>query len=167
LPNLKKGDLAAIRELYLAAHKTKPPAHYTDATLLAAMETAGKLVEDETLREAMKERGLGTPATRAQIIETLLARAYVAKDGKRLIATDFGCWAVDVVCAMIPQVASPELTGEWEKRLKEMERGSHAYGIFMREVREMVSAGVRLVKGSHVRPPRCPVDRRRAKEVTS
>lgn len=160
LPSLKQGDPVLIRDLNLAAHKTKPPAHFTDATLLAAMETAGKMVDDEELREAMKERGLGTPATRAQIIETLLARAYAAKDGKRLVATDLGCWAVDVVCAMIPQVASPELTGEWEKRLKEMERGGYAYGLFMREVREMVSSGVQFVNKSGVRPPRCPVEKK-------
>ena len=70
---------------------------------------------------------------------------------------DLGCWAVDVVCAMIPQVASPELTGEWEKRLKKMEQGSYAYGVFMRQVRDMVAGGVSLVKGSSARPPRCPV----------
>lgn len=163
LPDLRKGDEVTAQSLELAAHKTKPPAHFTDATLLAAMETAGKLVDDEELREAMKERGLGTPATRAQIIETLLARKYIAKDGKRLVATDLGCWAVDVVCSMIPQVASPELTGEWEKRLKEMEQGAYAYGVFMRQVREMVSSGVDLVRGGNVRPPACPVPRERRK----
>ena len=122
-----------------------------------------------SLREAMKERGLGTPATRAQIIETLLARKYIGKDGKRLVATDLGCWAVDVVCSMIPQVASPELTGEWEKRLKEMEQGGYAYGVFMHQVREMVSSGVSRVKGSNARPPACPVvsDRKPSKEVNS
>jgi DNA topoisomerase-3 len=64
---------------------------------------------------------------------------------------------VDVVCSLIPQVASPELTGEWEKRLKEMEQGVYAYGVFMRQVRDMVAGGVNLVRGSSVRPPRCPV----------
>ncbi len=157
LPGLRKGDTVTAQSLELVAHKTKPPAHYTDATLLAAMETAGKLVDDEELRDAMKERGLGTPATRAQIIETLLARKYIGKDGKRLVATDLGCWAVDVVCSMIPQVASPELTGEWEKRLKEMEQGAYAYGVFMHQVREMVSSGVGRVISSNVRPPACPV----------
>lgn len=169
LPGLRKGDTVTAQSLELVAHKTKPPAHYTDATLLAAMETAGKLVDDEELREAMKERGLGTPATRAQIIETLLARKYIGKDGKRLVATDLGCWAVDVVCAMIPQVASPELTGEWEKRLKEMEQGAYAYGVFMHQVREMVSSGVGRVQSSNVRPPACPVapDRPERNEVNS
>jgi DNA topoisomerase-3 len=169
LPDLRKGDLVTAQSLELVAHKTKPPAHFTDATLLAAMETAGKLIDDDELKEAMKERGLGTPATRAQIIETLLARKYIGKDGKRLVATDLGCWAVDVVCSMIPQVASPELTGEWEKRLKEMEQGGYAYGVFMHQVREMVSSGVNRVKSSTVRPPACPAasDRPTHKEVTS
>ncbi len=169
LPNLRKGAAVTAQSLELVAHKTKPPAHFTDATLLAAMETAGKLVDDEELREAMKERGLGTPATRAQIIETLLARKYIGKDGKRLVATDLGCWAVDVVCSMIPQVASPELTGEWEKRLKEMEQGAYAYGVFMHQVREMVSSGVGRVKSSNVRPPACPVapERSARREVNS
>jgi len=157
LPDLRKGDAVTAQSLELAAHKTKPPAHFTDATLLGAMETAGKLVDDDELRDAMKERGLGTPATRAQIIETLLARKYIAKDGKRLVATDLGCWAVDVVCSLIPHVASPELTGEWEKHLKEMEQGAYAYGVFMRKVREMVNSGVVRVKNSNVRPPASPV----------
>lgn len=156
LPDLRKGAPVAVQEMAHARHKTKPPAHFTDATLLAAMETAGKLVDDEAMREAMKDRGLGTPATRAQIIETLLGRKYVSKDGKRLVATDLGMWAVDVVCALIPQVASPELTGEWEKKLKEMEAGQFIYGQFMRQVRDMVAVGVNTVKTSRVNLPQCP-----------
>lgn len=163
LPGVDRGDHVPLRGVTLAAHKTKPPAHFTDATLLAAMETAGKLVDDEELREAMKERGLGTPATRAQIIETLLGRKYVAKDGKRLLATDLGCWAVDVVCSMIPQVASPEMTGDWEKRLKEMEQGRYAYGVFMGQVREMVASGVKTVRAGGAAPPPCPVPPQRKK----
>ncbi len=158
LPDLGKGAMVAVRDLAQAKHKTKPPAHFTDATLLAAMETAGKLVDDEAMREAMKDRGLGTPATRAQIIETLLGRKYVAKDGKRLVATDLGIWAIDVVCAMIPQVASPELTGEWENKLKEMEQGKFGYGQFMRQVRDMVAAGVETVKSWREGRPTGPPD---------
>lgn len=156
LPDLRKGATVAVRELAHSRHKTKPPAHFTDATLLAAMETAGKLVDDDALREAMKDRGLGTPATRAQIIETLLNRKYVDKEGKRLVATDLGAWAIDVVCAMIPQVASPELTGEWEKKLKDMEQGRFVYGQFMRQVRDMVAGGVEAVKTSRVGVARQP-----------
>ncbi|NCD23984.1 MAG: DNA topoisomerase III [Deltaproteobacteria bacterium] len=156
LPDLRVGALVVARELAESKHKTKPPAHFTDATLLAAMETAGKLVDDEAMRDAMRDRGLGTPATRAQIIETLLGRKYVAKDGKRLVATDLGVWAIDVVCAMIPQMASPELTGEWEKKLKDMEQGRAIYGQFMRQVRDMVAFGVDTVKSSRIGLPRCP-----------
>jgi DNA topoisomerase-3 len=161
LPVLRKGDCVPLHEVTLTARKTKPPAHFTDAALLAAMETAGKLVDDEELREAMKERGLGTPATRAQIIETLLGRKYVVRNGKRLTATDLGCWAVDVVCSMIPQVASPEMTGEWEMRLKEMEQGRYAYGMFMNGVRNMVASGVRMVREKGRVAPPCPVPPKR------
>lgn len=161
LPDLRKEQHVLVRELTLVTHKTKPPAHFTDATLLAVMETAGKLVDDEELREAMKERGLGTPATRAQIIETLLGRKYVLKDGKRLQATDLGCWAVDVVCSMMPQLASPEMTGEWEKKLKQMEQGKYAYKNFMNEVREMVASGVLLARSRPTRAPRCPAHDKR------
>ncbi|NLY41634.1 MAG: DNA topoisomerase 3 [Desulfovibrionales bacterium] len=164
LPPLRKGSAVTVADLALAKHKTKPPAHYTDASLLAAMETAGKLVEDEALREALKERGLGTPATRAQIIETLLSRQYVDKQGKRLIATDLGAWAIDVVCAMIPHVASPEMTGEWEQKLKAMEHGQVPYAQFMQQVRDVVSAGVQRVKTESVRLPPCPAPGRQAQK---
>lgn len=167
LPPLRKGSVVEVVELASTKHKTKPLAHYTDASLLAAMETAGKLVEDDALREAMKERGLGTPATRAQIIETLLSRQYVSKQGKKLIATDLGSWAIDVVCAMIPHVASPELTGEWEHKLKEMEHGDVPYGQFMGQVRALVSSGVERVKAASARLPRCPVPPRATRGGTT
>lgn len=152
LPDVRQGATVNMLALSLAGHKTKPPAHFTDATLLAAMETAGKLVDDEALREALKERGLGTPATRAQVIETLLGRKYVAKEGKRLVATDLGVWAVDVVHGLIPHVTSAELTGEWEYKLKEMEQGRFPYGQFLREVRGMVADCVSRVKSCPGRP---------------
>ncbi|MFA7167026.1 MAG: DNA topoisomerase 3, partial [Desulfoplanes sp.] len=104
LPDMKKGEQAQVREILPAKHTTKPPAHFTDASLLGAMETAGKLVDDEKLQEALKERGLGTPATRAQIIETLLSRHYVTKEGKKLIATDTGRHVVKVVEASFPDL---------------------------------------------------------------
>lgn len=157
LPSVRKGSTVTVLDIGLAKHKTKPPAHYTDASLLAAMETAGKLVEDEVLREAMKERGLGTPATRAQIIETLLHRQYATKQGKKLIATDLGAWAIDIVCAMIPHLASPEMTGEWEQKLKEMEHGRVPYAQFMHQVRALVATGVDHVRSGSVRLSPCPV----------
>jgi len=138
LPNLPDGDIVAVESLTTKKHKTKPPSHFTDASLLGAMETAGKLVDDDELRDAMKERGLGTPATRAQIIETLVGRDYVEKQGKKLVATEKGRQAVEIVTAALPDVTSPELTGLWEKKLKDIEGGSFTYAEFMREIRALV-----------------------------
>ena len=152
LPRLRKGQAVAARALEARAHQTKPPAHFTDATLLGAMETAGKLVEDGELREAMKKRGLGTPATRAQIIETLVARKYVARDGKKLVATDAGRHAVELVEAHLPQMVSPELTGEWEKRLADIEQGRDTYPAFMRDIRQAVGQGVQAVRDAPLVP---------------
>lgn len=146
LPNLRKGSEVKAVDLSSKKHQTKPPAHFTDASLLAAMETAGKLVDDEELREAMKERGLGTPATRAQIIETLLSRKYVEKDKKKLIATDLGCHAVDLIESFLPQLVSPQMTGDWEKRLKDIEQGQDTYPAFMQDIRASVMDGVQLVR---------------------
>lgn len=146
LPKLRKGSRVRAEAVDVKQHRTKPPAHYTDATLLAAMETAGKLVDDEELREAMKERGLGTPATRAQIIETLLSRNYVQRDKKRLVATDAGLHAVDLIGSLLPGLVSPQMTGDWEKRLKDIEQGSDTYPAFMHDVRQGVVDGVATVR---------------------
>jgi DNA topoisomerase-3 len=142
LPRVTKGDGIEVREVGPVKHTTKPPAHFTDASLLGAMETAGKLVDDEALQEALKERGLGTPATRAQIIETLIARNYVAKQGKKLIATDTGCHVVETVESSLPDLVSPELTGSWEQKLKSMEQGTITYPEFMGRIKTMVKQGV-------------------------
>ncbi|EGY24089.1 DNA topoisomerase III family protein [Desulfovibrio sp. A2] len=146
LPPLRKGAKLHTRDIRRVTRQTKAPAHYTDASLLAAMETAGKLVEDEELRQAMKERGLGTPATRAQVIETLLQRGYVGRQGKRLIASDRGMQVAEVIEALLPDVASPELTGTWEKALKDMEAGTATYPQFMHGIRESVWHGVHRIK---------------------
>lgn len=146
LPPLRKGAKLHTHDIRRVKRQTKAPAHYTDASLLAAMETAGKLVEDEELRQAMKERGLGTPATRAQIIETLLQRGYAGKQGKRLIASDRGMQVAEVIEALLPDVASPELTGTWEKALKDMEAGKATYPQFMHGIRESVWHGVHRIK---------------------
>ena len=95
--------------------ETTPPKAYTEASLLGAMETAGKLVDDEQLKEALKEKGLGTPATRAAIIETLLERGYITREKKSLLATDLGRYLVALV--QDRGLKSPELTGEWEAKL--------------------------------------------------
>jgi DNA topoisomerase-3 len=112
--------------------ETQPPKHFTENSLLGLLETAGKLVDDQQLREALKQRGLGTPATRAAIIETLLKRDYIRRSGKTLQATDLGRYLVALV--QQPELKSPELTGEWEARLKQIELGQTAPEPFMKEI---------------------------------
>ncbi len=127
--------------------RTKAPAAYTEATLLTAMETAGKLVEDEELAYAMKERGLGTPATRAAIIEGLLTQEYIARDGKELVATRRGMDLIDLLCKIgLSTLSSPELTGEWEYRLKLMESGKLGRDAFMKDIRTYTSEIVEAVR---------------------
>lgn len=122
---------------FLHEGKTKPPPAYTENTLLGAMETAGKLVDDESLRAAMKGRGLGTPATRASILETLISRSYVRRDKKNLRITDLGRYLIAII--QDPQLKSPELTGEWEFRLGEIERGKRSRADFMAGIKTSVT----------------------------
>lgn len=128
LPAFRKGE-SGPHEPSVREGKTKPPKAYTENSLLGAMEAAGKRVEDETLREALKERGIGTPATRAAIIETLLRRNYIRRDKKLLRATDMGRCLIALV--RDPLLRSPELTGEWEEKLKQIERGKVDAADFM------------------------------------
>ena len=108
-------------KIEIKENETKPPARFNEATLLSAMEGAGKLVEDEELREAMRERGLGTPATRAQIIEGLILDGYVERAGKELVVTAKGLSLITLLRNLhTDALSTPELTGEWEFRLKEM-----------------------------------------------
>jgi DNA topoisomerase-3 len=148
-PGLAKGqarDVTAARAL----HKTtEPPPHLTDASLLTAMETAGKTLDDKELSDAMRERGLGTAATRASILETLLARGYVVRDGKALRATEKGEALVDRVH---PHVKSPAMTGEWEAKLVAIERGRASLDAFMSEIEDYV----RLVVGTARELPMAP-----------
>ena len=116
--------------------KTKPPPRHTDASLLGMMETAGRRVEDEALRDAMKECGLGTPATRASIIETLIRRDYVGREGKSLVARDKGLALIQALPD--PTLRSAELTGAWEARLQRIADGSDAADAFMTDVRRLV-----------------------------
>ena len=109
--------------------KTKPPRHFTENSLLGAMEAAGKWVDDDSLREALKERGIGTPATRAAIIETLLKRNYIKRNKKQIRATDMGRCLVALIAD--PLLKSPEMTGEWEEQLKRIERGDAKATDFM------------------------------------
>jgi DNA topoisomerase III len=129
LPALEQGQAVRCVEAESEAKETKPPPRYTEASLLSGMETAGKLVDDEELREAMKERGLGTPATRAEIIETLIRREYVERAGKDLQPTPKGLGVI----TMLEEhpITSAELTGDWEKRLSDIEHGNGDRSEFM------------------------------------
>lgn len=111
---------------------TTPPARYNEASLLQSMETAGKFVDDETLREAMKENGIGRPSSRAGIIETLLKRGYIKRDRKKLISTQTGRDLISIIEARM--LKSPELTGQWEKKLRDIERGTYTKEAFMEEL---------------------------------
>jgi DNA topoisomerase-3 len=126
---------------------TKPPARYSEATLLSAMEGAGKLVEDEELREAMSERGLGTPATRASIIEGLLNEGYLRREGRELVPTAKARQLMTLLTGLdVKELTSPELTGEWEHKLKQIEQGALARQAFMREIAQMTQVIVKRAK---------------------
>ena len=130
----------------LQEKETQPPKYYTEADLLRAMETAGKQVEDEELRDLMKENGIGRPSTRAGIIETLLKRGYIRKDKKRLVATSTGIELIDTIQNDL--LKSAELTGQWEKKLRMIEDGTYEVADFMEELKVMVNELVHVVKCS-------------------
>ncbi|MDX6479238.1 MAG: topoisomerase [Gaiellaceae bacterium] len=132
IPPLEQGQAVRCVEAEAEAKETKPPPRYTEATLLSAMETAGKLIDDEELREAMKDSGLGTPATRAETIETLIRREYIERAGRDLQATPKGIQVITMLEEH--KLTSPELTGDWEKRLSDIEHGSGDREAFMREI---------------------------------
>jgi DNA topoisomerase III len=132
LPKLERGEQVQTREISSARKETKPPRRYSDASLLGAMETAGKLVDDDELREAMKDSGIGTPATRAAIIERLITVGYIERDGRSLVATDKG---VNVIRLLNEHaLTSPGLTGDWEHRLGKIERGEDSREKFMGDI---------------------------------
>ena len=116
---------------------TQPPRPYTEATLLRAMETAGKLVDNDELRDALKENGIGRPSTRAAIIETLFKRNYIRKERKNLIATPTGVELVQLIHEEL--LKSEELTGIWEKKLREIEKKTYDARQFLEELKQMVS----------------------------
>jgi len=129
------------------ALKTRPPARYTEATLLAAMEGAGKMVDDEELRSAMGDKGLGTPATRAAIIEGLLTEKYMLRDGRELIPTAKAFQLMTLLRGLgVEELSRPELTGEWEHKLSLMERGQLSREAFMRDIAAMTEHMVRKAK---------------------
>jgi len=143
LPQLEQGQKVKCAEAEVEAKETKPPPRYTEATLLSAMETAGKLVDDEELREAMKERGLGTPATRAETIETLIRREYIERVAKDLQPTPKGLQVI----TMLEEhpLTSPELTGDWEKRLTDIEHGGDDRKKFIDDIAEFTRGTVEKI----------------------
>jgi len=125
-------------EVLVKANETRPPARYSEATLLSAMEGAGKMVDDDELRAAMAGRGLGTPATRAQIIENLIGEQYIHREGRELIPTAKGFSLMTLLNGLgIPELTHPELTGDWEWKLARMEKGEMSREEFMQEIAAM------------------------------
>jgi DNA topoisomerase-3 len=141
------GELARTESIDVKALKTRPPARYTEATLLSAMEGAGKLIDDDELREAMQEKGLGTPATRAAIIEGLIYEKYIHREGRELVP---GAKAFQLMTLLrglgVEDLTKPELTGNWEYQLAEMEKGHLERETFMRQIAEMAERIVRKAK---------------------
>ncbi|HEY9082473.1 MAG TPA: DNA topoisomerase 3 [Vicingaceae bacterium] len=135
LPAFKKGEKGPHEPSFLEK-ETKPPKMFTEATLLRAMETAGKQVDDEELRELMKENGIGRPSTRANIIETLFKRKYIVRNKKQLLPTTTGIQLIDTIKNKI--LTSAELTGTWEKQLQEIEKGKYNAGTFIKNMKKMV-----------------------------
>jgi DNA topoisomerase-3 len=143
LPPLEQGQKVRCASAEVEAKETKPPPRYSEATLLSAMETAGKLIDDEELREAMKESGLGTPATRAETIETLIRREYIERAGKDLTPTPKGLQVI----TMLEEhpLTSPELTGNWEKRLTDIEHGTDDRSTFIDDIADFTRATVEKI----------------------
>ena len=136
LPDFTKGE-SGPHTPGLAEKWTQPPKNYTEATLLRAMETAGKLVEDEELRDAMKENGIGRPSTRAAIIETLFKRNYIKREKKNIIATQTGIELIGLIRNEL--LKSAELTGRWEKKLRDIEKRQYEAKTFIEELKEMLN----------------------------
>jgi DNA topoisomerase-3 len=151
LPPLVEGQRLEGRFAH-AAKQTTPPPRYTEASLLGAMESAGKSIDDEALRAAMRDTGLGTPATRAAIIETLLRRSYIVRDRQNLVPTSMG---VALIGALpVASLASPELTGAWEARLARIARGEDSRSAFMADIVRYVAETVDAIRTAA--PPSTP-----------
>jgi DNA topoisomerase-3 len=135
LPTFKKGEKGPHEPSFLEK-ETKPPHQFTEATLLRAMETAGKQIDDDEMRELMKDNGIGRPSTRANIIETLFRRKYIVRKKKQLIPTQTGIQLIDTIKNKL--LTSAELTGMWEKQLKEIENGTFHAGVFINNMKQMI-----------------------------
>lgn len=144
---ISDNEAAKVLDLEVKENATKPPARFNEATLLSAMEGAGKLVEDEELREAMAANGLGTPATRAAIIEGLIFQEYVRRQGRELIATAKGLALITLLRGIgVPALCSPEMTGEWEHKLKQIQKGEMKRKEFMAQIRNFTREIVEKAK---------------------
>ncbi|MCM0608669.1 MAG: DNA topoisomerase III [Ideonella sp. WA131b] len=144
---VEPGELVKTESVEVLAQKTRPPARYTEATLLSAMEGAGKLIDDEELRDAMKEKGLGTPATRAATIEGLINEKYMLRDGRELVPTAKAFQLMTLLRGLaIEDLTKPELTGQWEHQLAEMEHGRLSRDAFMAEIARMAERIVKKAK---------------------
>jgi DNA topoisomerase-3 len=154
LPPIQVGQEWRVAKVGVKEGETKPPPRYSESALLGAMETAGKFVEDEELRQAMKESGLGTPATRAAIIERLIKVGYVEREKKVLVPTSKGRALISLLGESA--LSSPELTGQWERRLAEMERGAEKRPDFMADIGSFITSlveGVRSMEGERLASP--------------
>ncbi len=157
---LNKGEEYPVKGVKAHKAKTKPPARYTEATLLTAMEGAGKFIADEELRESLKGSGLGTPATRAEIIEKLLYTNYIERQGKELVPTSKGFQLINLV---VPALRSPALTAQWEQSLTNIARGKEKKDKFLQAIRESaqemvqtVAADTATFKADNVTRTKCP-----------
>ncbi|MBU2929033.1 type IA DNA topoisomerase [Winogradskyella psychrotolerans] len=147
LPTFVKGEKGPHEPSFLEK-QTKPPNQFTEASLLRAMETAGKQVEDDELRDLMKENGIGRPSTRANIIETLFRRKYIKRNKKQILPTITGIQLIDTIQNEL--LKSAELTGSWEKQLKDIEKGDYSASAFIRGMKRMVDALVYEVRSEKV-----------------
>jgi DNA topoisomerase III len=144
---VQPGESVPVEAVDPKGLKTRPPARYSEATLLGAMEGAGKMVEDDELREAMQEKGLGTPATRAAIIEGLIGEKYMLREGRELIPTAKAFQLMTLLRGLgVEELSRPELTGEWEYKLAQMEHGKLSRDEFMRQIAEMTTHIVKKAK---------------------
>jgi DNA topoisomerase-3 len=143
IPALQQGQTVRCIAAEIEDKMTKPPPRYSEATLLSAMETAGKLIDDEELREAMKDSGLGTPATRAETIETLIRREYIERVGKDLQATPKGIQVITMLEEH--KLTSPELTGDWEHKLSDIEHGQGDRNAFMQGIADFTKETVEQI----------------------
>lgn len=146
LPLMKQGQEVTINDANVVAKKTQPPRAYTESSLLSAMENAGRFIEDEDLKEQMKEGGLGTPATRAAIIERLIKVGYIYRKGKQLLPTEKG---MKLIRVLPPEIQSPEMTGKWERGLSLISKGEMDPKRFMGSIERYVIYLIDVAKSTH------------------